>query len=173
MNPRAIIVMGVSGCGKSSLSQALAARFEGAGVPVRLLEGDEFHPPENVEKMRTGTPLNDADREPWLRALNAAMRDSVAQGNTTLLACSALKEKYRDMLAAGLPSVRFVHPAGTFEVIEARMKKRSHKYMPPSLLKSQFETLEAPRDAITLDVAYTIEELADQAFALLKAEAPV
>ena len=167
MQARAIIVMGVSGCGKSSLSKALGARFEAAGIPVRVLEGDEFHPPENVEKMRAGTPLNDADREPWLQALNAALRDSVAQGYTTLLACSALKEKYRDVLAQGLPSVRFVHPAGSFETIEARMKKRSH-YMPASLLRSQFDTLESPRDALTLDVVYTIEELADQAFEVLK-----
>jgi gluconokinase len=162
--PTALIVMGVSGCGKSSVAQALAERFLETGLSTRMLEGDEFHPSANVEKMRSGLALNDQDREPWLARLNQELRDTLAQGQFAILACSALKKKYRDQLAQGIDGPLWIHLTGTFELIENRLKARQHKYMPASLLRSQFETLEPPEDGIQLNIEASIEDLAEQAF---------
>lgn len=139
--------MGVSGAGKSTVGRALAERL---GYP--FLDADEFHPPENVAKMASGTPLTDADRTPWLDALNrrlGGMPDAV-------LACSALKASYRERLAQGLADCRFVHLRGSIDVIRKRLAVRQHRYMPASLLESQFATLEPPRDAIEVDIAADI-----------------
>lgn len=136
--------MGVSGAGKSTIGRLLADRL---GHP--FLDADEFHPPENVAKMASGTPLNDADRVPWLDALNrklSGMPDAV-------LACSALKDAYRRRLAQGLAGCRFVHLRGDIELIRARLQARQHRYMPASLLESQFASLEPPADAIEVDIA--------------------
>lgn len=165
--PAAFVVMGVSGCGKSALSRALHERLMAAGHASRWLEGDDFHPAANVEKMRRGQPLNDEDRAPWLAELNAQMRATLAQGQSVVLACSALKERYRQILRAGIPSLVLIHPQGPFELIEARMKARQHKYMPASLLRSQFETLEVPQDALMLDIHEPIDVLADQSLRAL------
>jgi gluconokinase len=141
-----LIVMGVSGCGKTSLGMELATAL---GWP--FFDADDFHPPENVAKMRAGNPLNDDDRAPWLQTLNKLL-----QANThAVLACSALKAKYRAALQASLPKLRFIHPHGRFEVIAARIEARSREtghYMPASLLQSQFETLEPCDAAITVDI---------------------
>ena len=139
-----IIVMGVSGCGKSTIGQLLAARL---GYP--FLDADEFHPPQNVAKMAAGTPLTDEDRRPWLERLNGELKNN----NNAVLACSALKEAYRSILAAGLPDCRFVHLRGDIELIRARLAERKHRYMPASLLESQFATLEVPGNAIGIDIA--------------------
>ena len=140
-----VVVMGVSGCGKSTvgalLAQTLAAEF---------LDADEFHPPENVAKMAAGVPLTDADRRPWLERLNEQLK----RRTNAVLACSALKESYRAILAAGL-DCRFVHLRGPIELIRARMEDRSHRYMPASLLESQFATLEPPAGAIEVDIAHS------------------
>lgn len=141
--------MGVSGAGKSTVGRALAARL---GIP--FLDADEFHPPENVAKMASGTPLTDADRAPWLDVLNrrlVGMPDAV-------LACSALKEAYRRRLSQGLAACRFVHLRGDIELIRARLQARQHRYMPASLLESQFASLEPPADAIEVDIAEAIPE---------------
>jgi gluconokinase len=156
--PLAVVVMGVSGCGKTSVGEALARR-----LGARFVDADDFHPPANVEKMRAGTPLDDTDRAPWLARLNAVMRHSVAKGEPVVLACSALKARYRAALAERLPGLRVVHLAGTFELISTRLAQRQHRYMPASLLASQFEALEAPQDAVTVDVDAPVEALAEGA----------
>ena len=163
MKPTAIVVMGVSGCGKSSVAQAIFDALQARGISGVLIEGDDFHPAENVEKMRTGTPLNDEDRQPWLLTLNAELKRETDEGKTVVLACSALKQKYRDLLSQDIQRFRLVHPCGSFELIEARMKARQHKYMPASLLRSQFETLEPPTEAISLNIAEPIGKLSEQA----------
>jgi len=136
--------MGVSGSGKSTIGEPLAARL---GWP--FLDADEFHPPENVAKMASGTPLTDEDRWPWLALLNAKLKNE----KNAVLACSALKQRYRDALSNGLSDCRFVHLRGSIELIRSRLADRKHRYMPASLLDSQFAALEPPRDAIEVDIA--------------------
>jgi len=138
-----VVVMGVSGCGKSAIGALLAQR-----LGAEFLDADEFHPPENVAKMAAGVPLADADRKPWLEHLNAQLR----KRQDAVLACSALKESYRKTLAQGI-HCRFVHLRGSIELIRARMTQRQHRYMPASLLESQFAALEPPTGAIEVDIA--------------------
>ena len=153
-----VIVMGVSGCGKSTVGELLAKRL---GCP--FLDADEFHPPENVAKMAAGTPLTDADRQPWLESLNRKLRD----GQKTVLACSALKETYRRTLSRNLADCRFVHLRGSIELIRARLAERKHRYMPASLLESQFATLEPPAGGIDVDIAQTPERCVEEILAAL------
>lgn len=136
--------MGVSGSGKSTIGAPLAARL---GLP--FLDADEFHPPENVAKMAAGIPLDDDDRRPWLERLNAELRSRSA----AVLACSALKQSYRDILARDLPAPVFVFLNGGIELIRSRLATRRHRYMPASLLESQFAALEPPAEGIEVDVA--------------------
>jgi len=137
---RIIIVMGVSSSGKSTVGAAL-----GRALHAPFLDGDQYHPQANVEKMRAGTPLTDEDRWPWLEALTAALKQAAEKKDVAVGACSALKRSYRDFMTekAGEP-VLFVYLDGSREVIGERMAKRSHEYMPTSLLDSQFATLEVP-----------------------------
>ena len=137
--PVALVVMGVSGSGKTTLGELLAKRL---GWPFK--EGDELHPPANVEKMRSGHPLNDADRAPWLKAVGEWIDRWVAAGQSGVITCSALKRAYRDTLDAGRPAVRFVFIDLDEPTIAERLKHRQHAYWPPELLHSQFEALEAP-----------------------------
>lgn len=137
--PTALIVMGVSGSGKSTIGHLLAERL---GWPFR--DGDAFHPPANVEKMRAGAPLTDADRWPWLDAIAAYLQEQQAAGGHAVIACSALKRAYRDRLRASGTRLRFVYLDGSFATIDGRMKARRNHFMPPSLLESQFATLEVP-----------------------------
>lgn len=137
--PAAVIVMGVSGSGKSTVGAALATAL---GWDFR--DGDAFHPPANVEKMRAGAPLTDADRGPWLDAIARHVADRDAVGGHVVIACSALRRVYRDRLRASGAPMRFVHLAGSFGLIDARMAARTDHFMPPSLLESQFATLEPP-----------------------------
>ena len=148
-----VIVMGVSGSGKTTIGEALAAR-----LGWRYLDADDYHPASNVAKMASGTPLTDADREPWLDQLNSRLKKQT----DAVLACSALKESYRQRLAAGLPEHRIVHLKGSFELLSRRAAQREHRFMPASLLKSQFETLEPPRGAIEVDVAQPVEACVQQ-----------
>ena len=141
--------MGVSGCGKSTIGRPLAERL---GYP--FLDADEFHPPGNVAKMAAGIPLTDADRQPWLELLNAKLRGQ----DDAVLACSALKESYRRTLSQGLADCRFVHLRGSIALIRTRLAERQHRYMPASLLESQFATLEPPQDAIEADVSQSPDD---------------
>jgi gluconokinase len=143
-----VVVMGVTGAGKTTVGERLAAALGAAFV-----DADDYHPPENVSKMRAGTPLGDADRWPWLARLNALLRERDAGGRGVVLACSALKAAYRAALLSGLPAARLVFLRGSPELIAARLTGRRGHYMNPRLLESQFAALEAPGDAIVVDVA--------------------
>jgi gluconokinase len=142
--------MGVSGTGKTAVGTRLAQALGG-----EFVEGDDYHPPVNIEKMRSGVPLDDADRQPWLETLSREIGKWLDAGKTVVLACSALKQRYRDILKAGRPGVRFVHLKADPDLIRARLAQRRGHYMPASLLDSQFAALEEPADAITVDVEGT------------------
>lgn len=144
------VVMGVSGCGKSTIGQALAS-----ALAVPFIEGDQFHPAANVAKMSVGVALTDADRSEWLRTLQVQVRDARERGAGLVLSCSALKRRYRDLLREADPALRFAHLDGAREVIAARMQARVGHYMPLSLLDSQLDDLEplqADEAGIRLDI---------------------
>jgi len=141
-----VVIMGVSGSGKSTVGAALARE-----LGWTLIDADDLHPPANVAKMAAGIPLTDDDRWPWLDRIVDEMRRALAGNGHAVIACSALREVYRTRLArAG--DVRFVHLAGDYATIAERLASRSHRYMPATLLDSQFAALEPPADAITIDV---------------------
>jgi len=140
--------MGVTGCGKTTVGALLAQDCGWA-----FHDADDFHPAANVAKMKSGIPLADADRWPWLDRLNALLRDSDGEGKSLVLACSALKQVYRERLARACNTVRFVLLDGDREMIRARLAGRQGHYMNPKLLDSQFAILERPHDALRLDAA--------------------
>ena len=154
---RVIVVMGVSGCGKSTVARHLAIRLR-----ARFRDGDELHPPQNIALMAEGTPLTDQDRWPWLEAVRDFARVAVSDGQDCVIACSALRLRYRDMLRqAG--EVYFVFLDGPFELIASRMQNRSGHFMPEHLLQSQFDTLESPLGepgVVRVDVEPVPEEVA-------------
>ena len=153
-----IVLMGVSGSGKTTIGKILAEK-----LGWTFLEGDDFHPPANVAKMRAGTPLTDADRAPWLAALRERVDAACARGENIVLACSALKHAYRDYLEKHEPEcVHYVYLHGSEELIRQRLAARKGHFMNPGLLHSQFETLEPPTDALRVDVSGTPEECADE-----------
>ncbi len=154
------IVMGVSGCGKSSVARKLAEATEGD-----FLDADDFHPPSNKAKMASGIPLEDADRWGWLDTLNAELKSRADSPQNTFLACSALKQVYRDRLASGLPGLRFLYLQGSRECIGRRLGERSDHFMPPSLLESQFATLEEPSDAVTVSIEQPLDAVVDDLLA--------
>ncbi|MHA4866538.1 gluconokinase [Duganella sp. PWIR1] len=154
------VVMGVSGCGKSTIGQALATAN---GVP--FVEGDQFHPPANVAKMSAGVALNDDDRADWLLALQEQIRAARLRGEGLVISCSSLKRRYRDLLREGDPALRFAHLDGPKELIAARMQARPNHYMPTSLLDSQFrdlEPLQQDEAGITLDIETPPDDLVNQ-----------
>jgi gluconokinase len=155
---RRVVVMGVSAAGKSSVAVALAARL---GLPVA--DADDLHPAPNVEKMRAGVPLTDADRAPWLDEVGAAL---AADDGGLVMACSALRRVYRDRLRDHAPGTVFVHLTGSRELLAQRAARRHGHFMPAALLDSQLralEPLDADEDGIVLDVAASVDELAASA----------
>ena len=147
-----VVLMGVCGCGKTTVGHALAAAL---GWPFH--DADDFPPPANVAKRAAGHPLTDEDRGPWLDRIADAMRAIDRRGGSAVLACSALRQAYRDRLATA-GDVRFVHLAGDHATIASRLAARSHRYMPASLLDSQFAALEPPADALVVDNRRAVDE---------------
>lgn len=163
--PRCIVVMGVSGCGKSSVGEALAQ-----ALGWRFLEGDAFHPAANVARMAAGIALTDADRAGWLQILADEIRQAQAAGASVVLSCSALKRAYRDVLRSADPALHLVFLQGDHALLARRVAERSHAYMPPSLLDSQLLTLELPAPAeraLTLDVRHPVPTLVAETLAHL------
>jgi carbohydrate kinase (thermoresistant glucokinase family) len=146
-----VLLMGVAGSGKTTIGQQLATALE-----ARFEEGDAFHPPANVAKMRRGEALTDADRLPWLHAIAAAIGRADRAGERAVFSCSALKRSYRDILRGASTTLRVVHLAGSEALIRGRLEARRGHFMPPTLLPSQFRTLEAPaleEQPIVIDIA--------------------
>ena len=155
-----LVVMGVAGAGKTTLARALAARLDWA-----FLDADDLHPAANVEKMRAGAPLSDADRAPWLEAVARWIDARLAAGEDAVVACSALKRRYRAVLTDGRPSVRIVYLKGSLDLVAARMAARKDHYFPTSLIASQFEALEPPtpeEHAIVVDMAPPVSVQVDR-----------
>lgn len=144
-----LIVMGVSGSGKTAVGKALGERLQ-----IPFYDGDDFHSRANIEKMTNGIPLTDADRWPWLEALAHLLKETPSM----ILACSALKASYRERLKVA-PDVRFIYLKGSYSLIEERLKKRRGHFFNPDLLKSQFADLEEPKDALDFDINISISEI--------------
>jgi gluconokinase len=164
---RNLVVMGVAGCGKSLIGERLAAL-----LGAESLEGDEFHPAANIERMSQGIALTDADREGWLTLLAERLAASRHNGRRVVLSCSALKRRYRDRLRLGDPKLVLVCLQGSRALIESRMASRTHHFMPVSLLDSQFRDLELPQAdeaAILCDIAATPDALVAQIMSALTA----
>ena len=156
LRPELVVVMGVCGCGKSTVGQQLAS-----ARGTKFVEGDQFHPPENVARMAAGIALIDADRQGWLATLADKLAAARSEGHGMVLSCSALKRSYRDTLRRGAPDLLFVHLRGSRELLAGRMDRPGH-YMPASLLDSQLAILEAPgadEQALSFDVAQPPESI--------------
>ncbi|MFI0846354.1 gluconokinase [Mesorhizobium sp. IMUNJ 23232] len=156
----AIVVMGVTGCGKTAVGEAIARH-----LGWRFVEGDRLHPPENIAKMSSGQPLTDADRSGWLDAIGAAIAEGIADGGGVVVACSALKRKYRDRLRSFQPDILFVHLVIDRETAWQRVGSRKGHFMPASLVDSQFAALELPQAdefAINLNGLESVDELSAQ-----------
>jgi gluconokinase len=142
-----IVIMGVAGAGKSTVGELLAAELH-----CEFLDGDSLHPPANIEKMTRGVPLTDADRAPWLAEIHARIVESFERGESLVVACSALKQQYRDTLERGV-AITWVYLKGTQALIRGRLQHRQHHFMRAQMLASQFADLQEPEDAIVVDVA--------------------
>ncbi len=161
-----VLVMGVCGCGKSTVGERLAAR-----LGADYLEGDSLHPPRNVALMAAGTPLTDADRQGWLQAIAERLREALDGRRSLVVTCSALKRRYREVLRAGAADLRIVHLHGSPELLAQRMAARTGHYMPPSLLPSQLLALEPPlpdERALTFDIAQPVDDIVRAALQALR-----
>jgi gluconokinase len=164
--PCAVVLMGVSGSGKSTIAEALATR-----IGWRCEDGDRFHPASNVAKMSAGQPLTDEDRWPWLKAIADEIDRLCGKEQHAVFACSALKRAYREVLVHGRNDVRIVFLDGSQELIAARLAVRKGHFMPPGLLDSQFNTLERPaldEDAVAVSIDGGVEDIVDDIIAKLK-----
>lgn len=151
-----VVVMGTTGSGKTTIGTLLAKR-----LGWEFVDADDFHPPANVEKMKHGIPLTDADREPWLKALHDKIVEWNAEKRNVVLACSALRQSYRDELRAS-PDVKFVYLKGSYELFSRRVLARKGHFAKQDLLASQFATLEEPSDAVAVDAAHSPEEIVSE-----------
>jgi gluconokinase len=152
--------MGVSGSGKSTVGKALEAR-----LGWDFFDADDFHPAENIAKMSAGIPLDDVDRVPWLASLHALISNRLKENRHAVLSCSALKERYRQMLLAGNQGVLVVYLKGEYDLIWGRMKDRPGHYMKPDMLKSQFEALEEPVNGLVVDASLPVDEIVEEVLA--------
>lgn len=155
--PKAVILMGVAGSGKTAVGKGVAAR-----LGWLFLDADDFHPATNIEKMKHGIPLDDEDRIPWLRALRDTLRRQLEERRSVILACSALKEAYRDTLSDHISCLTFVLLDVDQETIHKRLQNRAAHFFPKELMQSQFAALEKPKDAIVVDAREPLEEVIDQ-----------
>jgi gluconokinase len=156
-SPKAVILMGVAGSGKTAVGKGVAARLNWL-----FLDADDFHPAANIEKMKHGIPLNDQDRLPWLRALRDELKRLLAEGRSVILACSALKESYRKLLSDDVAPMSFVLLDVDQETIRERLQHRSAHFFPKELMNSQFAALEKPKDAIIIDARKSLDEVTDR-----------
>ena len=157
MKARFVIVMGVEGSGKTTVGELLAQR-----LGWNFYDADAFHPAENIAEMANGTPLDDSDRAPWLAALQALISTSLKENRPAVLACSALKESYRQWLLEENEGVQFVYLKGSYDIIWSRISQRKDHYMKPEMLQSQFEALEEPANALTIDVSLSVAEIVEE-----------
>src|SRR5690349_8232375 len=151
-----VLIMGVAGSGKNTVGTALAKELDWT-----FIDADDYHSPANVAKMRAGIALNDADRRPWLKSLAAVVRQTVERGDSAVLACSALKEAYRDLLLIN-GTVRLIYLKGDYETVAARLRARRDHYLDPDLLRDQFATLEEPAGALQIDVRLPVNIIVEQ-----------
>jgi gluconokinase len=154
MKPRFFIIMGVSGCGKTVVGKELAKQ-----LGWDFYDADDFHPPANIAKMAGEIPLTDTDRAPWLASLHEMISLSLRQNRPGVLACSALKERYRQTLLSGNPGVQVVYLKGSYDLIWSRMQARAGHYMKPEMLQSQFSALEEPSNALVVDIHPEVDEI--------------
>lgn len=153
---QAIFIMGVSGCGKTTIGEGLSAR---TGFP--FYDADNFHPKENVEKMRAGTPLTDEDRRPWLENIHRFVKEKI-ESQDIIVVCSALKKVYREILSQGIEiHCKWILLDGDYDTVLQRLKERTGHFMPATLLRSQFDALETPADAIAIDIRQTPDKMID------------
>jgi gluconokinase len=158
-----IVIMGVAGSGKTTVGRALAS-----ALGWNFRDADDFHPPANVAKMSAGQPLTDVDRAPWLAAIRTFIDDRLVRHENAVVTCSALKEKYRAVLAADPVQVKLVHLAGDPALLAARIASRTDHFMKPAMLASQLAALEPPREALTIDIADRPETMVAKIRAQLK-----
>ncbi|UYA62262.1 Gluconokinase [Pectobacterium sp. F1-1] len=168
MSGRSIILMGVSGSGKSSVGAKL-----GRAIQAKFIDGDDLHPRANIQKMASGTPLNDDDRAPWLERLSDVAYSLAHKNETGIIVCSALKKRYRDRLRAGNEKMVFIYLKGSFELVLERHKARAGHFMPTELLKSQFDALEEPGsdepDVLKVDIDGSREDVVQRCVEALRA----
>ena len=151
-----IVLIGVSGSGKTTIGKKLAD-----SIDYEFHDADDFHPPKNVEKMQAGIPLEDVDRIPWLQSIRDTIAQWLQKNQNIVIACSALKESYRQTLLVDEEHIKLIYLKGSFELIQKRLQERKHHFMSERLLKSQFDTLEEPSKVLTVDISKPSEEIVD------------
>jgi len=161
-----ILLMGTTGAGKTTVGKLLTARLRWT-----FLDADDFHPPANIEKMKHGIPLSDADRFPWLQKIHTELARLSQNGTNIVLACSALKQSYRDFLSAGL-DMRIVYLRGTYEVMRRHIESRHGHFAGEAILAGQFADLQEPKNALILDVSHSPEQLVTEIIAKLRLAEP-